>query len=164
MTTNELLSPADVTAETKLADVLETRVCNRCGGSGKFSFNLRDGDRCWGCGGSGKQRTKRGAAALAFYRELTTVPAGLVREGDVLVDSMFRYRVTEIGPDKLNPHMIRLGGEVRGEPTSLVARPTTEVRVFSGTPIPLLKTVAAYQRELTKAGKIRKASHLYRAA
>lgn len=29
------------------------KVCGRCGGSGKYSFNQRDLDRCYGCGGSG---------------------------------------------------------------------------------------------------------------
>lgn len=32
---------------------LEKTVCSRCGGSKKFSFNLRDGTKCYGCGGSG---------------------------------------------------------------------------------------------------------------
>lgn len=32
---------------------LEKAVCGRCGGSGHFSFNLKDGTRCYGCGGSG---------------------------------------------------------------------------------------------------------------
>lgn len=29
-------------------------VCSRCGGSGKFSYNQQDGDRCYGCNGHGK--------------------------------------------------------------------------------------------------------------
>lgn len=28
-------------------------VCSRCGGSGKFSYNLIHGDMCYGCSGSG---------------------------------------------------------------------------------------------------------------
>jgi Ni,Fe-hydrogenase I small subunit len=39
--------------------------CKRCGGSGSFSFNLKDGTRCYGCNGSGKNFVdlKKDAAA-----------------------------------------------------------------------------------------------------
>jgi len=30
------------------------KVCGRCGGSGRYSYNQMDGDRCFGCSGSGK--------------------------------------------------------------------------------------------------------------
>lgn len=32
---------------------LEHDTCGRCGGSGKHSYNQRDGDTCWGCNGKG---------------------------------------------------------------------------------------------------------------
>lgn len=32
----------------------EYKVCGRCGGSGRHSYNLKDGSVCYGCGGSGK--------------------------------------------------------------------------------------------------------------
>ena len=32
---------------------LEKINCGRCGGSGRFSFNPKDGDRCYGCDGRG---------------------------------------------------------------------------------------------------------------
>lgn len=32
---------------------LEKVTCGRCGGSGRFSFNPKDGDRCYGCDGRG---------------------------------------------------------------------------------------------------------------
>lgn len=32
--------------------------CSRCGGSGRYSFNLIHGTTCYGCGGTGKQKTK----------------------------------------------------------------------------------------------------------
>lgn len=35
-----------------------TYTCSRCGGSGRYSFNLIHGTRCYGCGGTGKQKTK----------------------------------------------------------------------------------------------------------
>ena len=33
--------------------LIVTRPCTRCGGSGHYSFNLRDGTICYGCGGRG---------------------------------------------------------------------------------------------------------------
>jgi hypothetical protein len=45
----------------------ETKTCTRCDGSGRYSFNMLDGDRCYGCSGKGVQLTKRGAAAREFY-------------------------------------------------------------------------------------------------
>lgn len=33
-------------------------VCGRCGGSGRHSYNTMDGDRCFGCAGSGKRLPK----------------------------------------------------------------------------------------------------------
>lgn len=30
---------------------LDARTCGRCGGSGRFSYNQIDGDRCYGCNG-----------------------------------------------------------------------------------------------------------------
>ncbi len=47
----------------------ERQVCSRCGGSGRYSFNLRDGDTCHGCNRKGVQLTKRGAAAYAWFKE-----------------------------------------------------------------------------------------------
>ena len=34
------------------------KTCARCNGSGKYSFNLKDGDVCYGCAGSGKTTKK----------------------------------------------------------------------------------------------------------
>lgn len=35
--------------------------CSRCSGSGKYSFNMIHGTKCYGCNGSGKQATKPAA-------------------------------------------------------------------------------------------------------
>ena len=32
--------------------------CTRCNGTGRFSFNLMHGTKCYGCNGTGKQKTK----------------------------------------------------------------------------------------------------------
>ena len=39
-------------------------LCGRCGGSGRFSFNQIDGDRCYGCGGGGKSSRRITPAVL----------------------------------------------------------------------------------------------------
>lgn len=49
---------------------LERGACGRCAGSGKYSYNAIDGDRCYGCGGTGIVLTKRGKAAKAYLIEL----------------------------------------------------------------------------------------------
>lgn len=59
----------------------ETKTCSRCGGSGKFSFNLMHGTMCYGCNGSGVQFTKRGRAARQFFDESLTVPASELKVG-----------------------------------------------------------------------------------
>lgn len=45
-----------------------TRVCGRCAGSGRYSFNAIDGDRCYGCGGKGHLVAKLTADVLAGAR------------------------------------------------------------------------------------------------
>lgn len=67
----------------------ETRICSRCGGTGEFSFNCRDGKRCFNCDGSGKVYTKRGAKAFKFFQDslikkIEDVAVGeFVRDGNV---------------------------------------------------------------------------------
>lgn len=51
----------------------ETEVCGRCGGSGRYSYNQMDGDRCYGCGGSGNRLTKRGRAAREYATSILEV-------------------------------------------------------------------------------------------
>lgn len=43
--------------------------CRRCGGTGRYSFNLMDGDRCYGCSGTGFQHTRSAAKLYAEFRE-----------------------------------------------------------------------------------------------
>ncbi len=38
---------------TQTQPVITTKVCTRCGGTGSYSYNLKDGTRCYGCGGTG---------------------------------------------------------------------------------------------------------------
>lgn len=44
-------NPKNVLNRLKALDMAPT--CTRCGGTGRYSFNPMDGDRCYGCGGAG---------------------------------------------------------------------------------------------------------------
>lgn len=67
--------------------LFESKYCGRCGGSGRYSFNLMNGDRCFGCHGSGVQLTARGKAAKAFYIESQQVPVSELKPGMFLFDN-----------------------------------------------------------------------------
>ena len=64
--------------------VFEHTSCNRCGGSGRYSFNLMHGSCCYGCSGTGYQLTKRGKAAQAFLNNLRSIPAEQFQPGDLI--------------------------------------------------------------------------------
>ncbi|NLP65551.1 hypothetical protein [Paraburkholderia sacchari] len=66
-------------------DQLETMTCSRCGGSGHFSYNQIHGTRCYGCNGTGKKYTKRGAAAAKFLSDLRSIPAEQFKVGDLIL-------------------------------------------------------------------------------
>lgn len=88
--------------------LFESESCGRCGGSGKYSFNLMHGDRCYGCGGSGVTLTKRGKAASAHLQELLKRPASEIRVGDNVMES---YGM--LGPDRW--HLVEAIRNVGGE-------------------------------------------------
>jgi hypothetical protein len=67
--------------------VFETTTCTRCGGGGRYSFNLMHGDRCYGCGGTGVKLTKRGAAASAFFRASQEMPVADLKVGMYVWDT-----------------------------------------------------------------------------
>lgn len=69
--------------------LFESAYCTRCGGSGRYSFNLMNGDRCFGCGGQGVQLTKRGKAAKAFYVESQQVAVTDLKPGMFVWDDMY---------------------------------------------------------------------------
>jgi hypothetical protein len=77
----------------------ETEVC---GGSGRYSFNMMDGDRCYGCNGKTRRMTRAGTAARQAWLDANTVTlrADEVAVGDVLVDSLGKRRtVVEVRSD-----------------------------------------------------------------
>lgn len=46
-----------------------TKVCSRCGGTGRYSYNPIDGDRCYGCNGTKVQYGRKVAAIVTEFRE-----------------------------------------------------------------------------------------------
>ena len=63
---------------------METQPCTRCDGSGRYSWNMRDGDRCWGCGGKGVNYTTRANIALDLFRDLRQQPLESFKLGDLV--------------------------------------------------------------------------------
>jgi hypothetical protein len=80
----------------------EIQSCSRCGGSGHYSYCQMHGTVCFGCGGSGKQYTKRGRKAHDMFEAALKVPLGSLKVGDLMrvEDLGRRYfaKVAEIGP------------------------------------------------------------------
>lgn len=130
---------------------LEIETCGRCGGSGSYSFNLMDGSRCYGCGGSGKKLTKRGAAARVYLDELQSRPVAEIKVGEFIWNDRKFVPVRAIDPDALNPGMVW----VRTSACSFGHSLESKVRSLRDE-AHRLETIAAavaYQATLTKQGK-----------
>lgn len=134
--------------------VYETKTCARCGGTGSYSFNMMDGTRCFGCAGTGKQKTPRGLATLAWMDELLLVPASEVKPGDRVKCPYFSgtkvCTVETVGPDPLNAGLTQLKMadiEFSYHTSGSVRRMPTTADIEAG---------IAYQDSLTKTGKVAK--------
>lgn len=72
--------------------VITSKPCGRCGGSGKYSFNLMDGDKCYGCGGTGRvAMAPKGQKKIKPTAELRTA-----KIGDIIEYSKVLYRVEQV--------------------------------------------------------------------
>ena len=69
--------------------LLESTTCGRCAGTGRFSFNLMHGSRCYGCSGRGEVLTKRGKAAQAWLNEQRMIPCEWFKPGDMILSEGF---------------------------------------------------------------------------
>ena len=149
----------------------ERETCTRCGGTGKYSFNLKDGDMCYGCKGTGMKLTKRGAAAAAYAREISEVTIEAAINGGFeftvnIFGKNIRVATTEFVPAEesgfasLNP----VTGEYERfavyscfdkNGKGLITGPanTPVRRVITAD---MVEQVEAYQASLTKAGKVSK--------
>lgn len=137
-----------MTAAASQAIRFDTKPCSRCGGSGRYSYNQIDGDRCYGCGGAGVQLSKKGAAARKAYDEaidaVSLRPAFTVRAGDRVQypgrrgwQTVERVQTDWIDPDHTKP--LRISGAPGRINTSIfcaretyAAQAGTNVRVFPG--------------------------------
>lgn len=137
----------------------ETETCSRCGGTGRYSFNQMDGDRCYGCGGKGIKLTKRGAAAREFYIKLLSKPASEIVAGETIYFSGICagwYVVKAVSVK--NDGMIDLDFEPTKKLSGYVCNPSEVIR-YAHTKeqsAPKLAAALAYQASLTKQGKPRK--------
>ena len=156
----------------------ETEPCGRCGGTGTYSYCPMWGTTCFDCGvrpgtpGTGRRLTKRGAAALAYYRSL--LPTKLARDvapGDKLRSRGFGVvTVTEIRPATGSASWT-VDGVKHVLDASTGALDLVTDKVLLGTMAPdkavdVLPTVAerdaalaaalAFEKTLTKLGKPRK--------
>jgi len=145
----------------------EVQTCSRCGGCGEYSFNMIDGTRCYGCGGSGLKLTKRGAEAKAFYQRSLESIVKDVQVGDYV----FEYvnvkgarkwlKVSSIKKDELNVGQGRVtlelctGGKVVCNFGTFYESKILKVSSESQRQ-DKLNAALAYQDTLTVAGKPRK--------
>lgn len=147
--------------------LFESAYCTRCGGSGRYSFNLMNGDRCFGCGGQGVQLTKRGKAAKAFYIESQQVAVTDLKPGMFVWDDMYGKVAKFL--EVLSVGESRSCAIVNGEPIpyiDIVTRRCTH-NVYPSSKVRAVRDEAqrkeqvaaalAYQATLTQQGKPRKA-------
>ena len=104
--------------------------CTRCGGSGKYAFNAKDGTVCYGCRGTGFQmvdlaaRAKKQAAAAVRADEANR-KASAVKEVTAAVKAELNSKfgpfdiMTEMGVELLNRAAVKILGktiwEIRDE-------------------------------------------------
>lgn len=82
---------------------INTTVCTRCHGAGEYSYNLKDGTVCYGCGGTGQVVTAS-KKQKKVKPTCTSIHKAVV--GDILEVSCILYRVEEI---KWIPYSIKQG-------------------------------------------------------
>jgi len=153
---------------TDLATGIETKICGRCHGSGKHSYNFMQKDMCYGCQGTGTVRTRRGDAARNFFTasllsRAKDVCVGWVARGDsgkwhpVRQIEDYTLRGSSLKDAVMVPYEL-LGvvifyancGHVMQVSDTIAAQPNMEA-------VKELKATAlAYQQTLTQAGTVRK--------
>lgn len=155
---------------TTTKPLFEHIACTRCLGTGTYSFNLMHGNRCYGCGGTGYQLTRRGRTAQAYLDSLRKKPATEVKVGDLIEFEhltsawstvQVTARVEAIEPDTLNGNgrFILIGTRAKtGERMEMHCVPKSEVRLgFTAEGKKALREKAlAYQATLTKSGAVSK--------
>lgn len=143
---------------TNNSKTFETYTCFRCQGSGRYSFNLMDGSVCYGCGGTGKKLTKRGAEAKRYLDQICTLPLEEIKVGDKVLWGGFtnggkshKYWavVTEVDAAAKTIRVKSKYGESGGNGFATARRQATPEQIAQA---------IEYQATLTKAGTPRKRS------
>lgn len=117
----------------------ETTECTRCGGSGRYSFNLMHGSVCYGCGGTGKKLTPLGERQKAALIAAQTVPVEQLQVGWKVWTSVWGggntwQRIVEIEhcPDDPNGNPFHVVTEYRGQRVTSHVRAATPFRANLG--------------------------------
>jgi len=74
--------------------------CTRCGGTGRFSFNLRDGTKCYGCEGAGTVTIdeKKRARNLAAAEKRRAIAQGQSAARMVVAEAVCAELDAKLGP------------------------------------------------------------------
>ena len=145
-----------MTPDKPKATQFESEVCKRCGGSGKFSFNLMHGDVCYGCQGTGRQLTKRGKKAAQFFEDSMTAPVETLVVGQAIrffaTDRKF-IRITQIETREEDGRAIVTIDGSTGAQTRRVAGTTVRVMHTPEEKAAKLEAALQYQETLGKKSK-----------
>lgn len=140
----------------------ETQSCTRCGGGGQYSYCEMYGSTCFQCHGKGKTLTKRGRAAVAFWRSLRSIPASEVKIGQRIKSGGLTITVREIttgGSCRSTVNGVTTESQYtnfRGQKATLGLFPDSIVEVIPATEAirdAQLNAAFDYQDTLTKQGK-----------
>jgi len=150
-----------MTKQATTLPIIETETCTRCCGTGNFSYCQTYGTKCFKCGGSGKQLTKRGKLVQARYNELRAIDAMDIKPGMRIKFDMFgagyitaTIKTAEAKVDCAGPSM---DFETNGGKKYGFGKGCKVYLVPSGEALEAMrKELIAYRDSLTLAGKPRK--------
>lgn len=146
---------------------LETEVCSRCGGCGRYSHCEMYGDTCFKCHGKGRALTRRAVAARQWLADQRKMLVRDVKPGMVIKSCGLTYNVQSIYQDDVcTSSSLRDGVMVANAPSwhiqgikhGLTAQGDHVVELIPAKTVQIEQFRAAieYQNSLTKEGKPRK--------
>ena len=141
----------------------ERVTCTRCFGSGRYSWCEMYGDRCFKCGGSGEQLTKRGEATSVWLRDRLATTADDIDVGDRINLNRVKFTVTSIENNVptgwgriVDGETIWIDGLRFTSANGKTYRAAYDAQCSRVATDADRKAAAEYQNRLTKAGKPRK--------
>jgi ribosomal protein L40E len=144
-----------------MSQQFENVTCTRCGGTGKYSWNPIELDRCRKCGGSGFCFTKRGQAAFQHYLASQNVAVEELEAGMFIWDTIKNNRWVRIESIGRSASCAILNGqhvhyiEIETSRATHCVFPETTVRAVKNEEQRKQQLAQAleYQATLTKTGK-----------